>query len=77
MNYQKVKHHYHYGDKYRGAAQSIYNLKFIVPNGIPVVFHNVSTYGYPFIIKNKRVILRGNLNVLAKIQKGIFFFSFQ
>ena len=51
MNYQKVKHHYHYGDKYRGAAQSIYNLKFIVPNGIPVVFHNVSTYGYPFIIK--------------------------
>ena len=40
INYWKVKDHCHYTGKYRGAAHSIYNLKFNVPNEIPVVFHN-------------------------------------
>ena len=37
--------------KYRGAAHSIYNLRFNVPNKIPVVFHNGSNYDYHFSIK--------------------------
>ena len=40
MNYQKVRDHCHYIGKYRGAAHNICNLKFKVPNEIPVVFHN-------------------------------------
>ena len=35
----------------RGAAHSICNLKFDVPNEIPVVFHRRSNYDYQFIIK--------------------------
>ena len=51
IHYWKVRDHCHYTGKYRGAAHSIYNLKFSVPNEIPVVFHNSSNYDYHFIIK--------------------------
>ena len=37
--------------KYRGAAQSICNLRYNTPEEIPIVFHNGSTYDYHFIIK--------------------------
>ena len=50
-NYQKVRDHYHSARKYRGAAHSVCNLKFNVPNEIPVVFHNGSNYDNHFIIK--------------------------
>ena len=50
-NYLKVKDHCHYRGKYRGAAHSIYNLKYIIPKEIPVVFHNGLNYDYHFIIK--------------------------
>ena len=50
-NYRKVRHHCHYTGKYRGAAHSICNLKFNVPNEIPALFHNGSDYDYHFIIK--------------------------
>ena len=39
-NYWRVKGHSHYTGKYRGAADSICNLKVNVPNEIPLVFHN-------------------------------------
>ena len=35
INYQKFRYHCHYTVKY-----STSNLKFILPNEIPVVFHN-------------------------------------
>ena len=35
-----------------GAAHSICNLKFDVPNEIPVFFHNGSNYDYHFTIKD-------------------------
>ena len=50
-NYLKVKDHCHYRGKYRGAAHSIYNLKYIIPKEIPVVFHNGLNCDYHFIIK--------------------------
>ena len=50
-NYQKVRDDCHYAGKYRGAAHSICNLKFNMPNEIPVVFHNGPNYDYYFIIK--------------------------
>ena len=37
-NYHKVIDHCHYTGKCRGAAHSICNLKFNIPNEIPVVF---------------------------------------
>ena len=41
-NYRKVKNNCHYTGKCRGAAHSIYNLKFSIPKQIAVVFHNGS-----------------------------------
>ena len=51
INYRKVRHHYHYTGKYKGAAHIRCNLKFNAPNEIPVVFHMGSNYDYDFIIK--------------------------
>ena len=44
IEYWNVREHCHY----RGAAHSICNLKFLVPNGTPV---NGLNYDYHFIIK--------------------------
>ena len=49
--YCKVRDHFHYTGEYRGVAHSICNLKYSVPNKIPIVFHNGSNYDYHFIIK--------------------------
>ena len=50
-NYKKVRDHCNFTGQYRGAAHSICNLKYRIPNEIPVVFHNGATYDYHFIIK--------------------------
>ena len=50
-NYRKVRDHCHFTGKYRGMAHSICNLKFDVPNDIPVIFHNGSNHDHHFIIK--------------------------
>ena len=49
--YLKVRDHCHYTGKYRGAAHSICNLKFNVPNGISVVFPGGLNFDYHFMIK--------------------------
>ena len=51
--------HCHYACKYRGAAHSICNLRFNVPNEIPVVLHNGLNYGYHFIIKKLAIEFEG------------------
>ena len=64
----------YYAGKYRGAVHSIFDIKFNVPNKIPVVFQNGSNYDYLFIIKELWGNLRENLNVLRKILKNKTFF---
>ena len=49
--YEKVRDHCHYTIKCRGAAHSICNLNYKVPQEIPVKIHNGSKYDYHFIIK--------------------------
>ena len=49
--YRKVRDHCHYAGEYRGAAHSIYNLKYSLSKEMPIVFHNGSNYDYHFIIK--------------------------
>ena len=65
-NYRKVKDHFHYTCKYRGTVHSICNLKFNVPNEIPVVFHNSSNYDYHFIIKQLANDFEGKFECLAE-----------
>ena len=43
-NHWKARDHCHYTSKYRGAAHSIFHLKFNVINEIPAVSHNGSNY---------------------------------
>ena len=50
-NYRKVRGHRHYTEEYRGAAQSVNNIKYSIPKEIPIIFHNGSNYEYHFIIK--------------------------
>ena len=47
----KNRDHCHHTGEYRGAAQSIWILKYRVSKNIPVVFHNGSSYDYHLIIK--------------------------
>ena len=36
--HRKVRDHCHYTGEYRGAAHSIFNLKYSVPKKIPIAF---------------------------------------
>ena len=71
-NYRKVRDHVHHTGKYRGAAHSIYNLKFYVPNEILVVSHNGSNYDYHFIIKELANEFEGQFECLGEKKTRLF-----
>ena len=56
----------HFTGKYRGTAHSTCNLKFNVPNEIPLVFHNGSNYDYHFIIKELANKFEGHFDYLGE-----------
>ena len=72
---QKLRDHCHYTEKYRGAAHNICNLRYKVPNEIPVVFHNGSTYDYHFIIKELVKEFDGNFKCLGENTEKYITFS--
>ena len=73
--YHKVKHHYHYTGKYRGAAHDICNLRYKRPKEIPVVFHNGSTYDCHLIIKELAQEFKGELECLVENTEKYITFS--
>ena len=64
-NYWKFRDYCHYTGKYRGAEHSICNLRFNVPNEIPVVFHNGSNYDSHFTIKELANEYKGQFEFLG------------
>ncbi|XP_030767535.1 uncharacterized protein LOC115891247 [Sitophilus oryzae] len=52
---ERVRDHCHLTGKYRGAAHSVCNLNFKVPNFIPVFFHNMSNFDSHLFIKELAV----------------------
>ena len=74
-NDRKIRDHSRYAGKYRGAAHSICNLKFNVPNEIPVVFHNGSNYDYHFIIKELANEFEGQFECLGENKEKYKIFS--
>ena len=48
---RRVRVHCHYTALYRGAAHSSCNLKYKIPNYIPVVFHNLAGYDAHLFIR--------------------------
>ena len=72
--YHKIKDHCHYTGKFRGAAHSIWNLRYKTPKEIPVVFHNSCPYDYHFITNNLAREFDGQLKCLGeKSEKHITF----
>ena len=65
-NDKKVRDHCHYTGKFRGAAHNIRNLRYKIPEEIPVVFHNDSTYDYHFIIKQLAKESEGQFEYLGE-----------
>ena len=49
--YSKVRDPHHYTGEYRVATHSTCNIKYSVPKGIAIIFHNGSNYDYHFTIK--------------------------
>ena len=48
--YHKVREHCHYTRNFKGPAHNICNLRYNIPEKIPIVFYNSSTYDYHFVI---------------------------
>ena len=60
--YKNVRDHCHYTENVRGAAQSICNLNYKVPQEIPVKIDNGSKYDYHFVIKELPEEFKVNLS---------------
>ena len=72
-NRRKVKDHCHYTGKFVGAARSICNLRYKVPENIPIVIHNAS-YDTHFIINQLAEEFKNELNCIGKdLEKYITF----
>ena len=70
----KVRDYCSYTGEYRGAAHSIYNLKYIVLKKIPIVFCNGSNYDYHFIINKPAEEFKKQFTCLGEnIEKYITF----
>ena len=63
--YRKVRDHCHYSGMYRGAAHSSCNLRYKIPNYIPVVFHKFAGYDAHLFIKELAKYTT-NIGVIAK-----------
>ena len=66
-HYRQARNNCHFTGKYRGAANSIFNLKFNVPNEILVVFHIGSNNDYHFIIKELANNFEGKFDCLREM----------
>ena len=73
--YQNVRDHCHYTGKFRGAAHSICNLRYKVPQEIPVKIHNGSKYDYHFIIKELAEEFKGQFECLGENTEKYITFS--
>ena len=71
---RKVRDHCHYTGKYRGAAHVSCNLRYKIPNYIPVVFHNLAGYDAHLFIK-ELVKHTTKIGVIAKNTENYISFS--
>ena len=73
--YQNYRDHCHYTGKFRGAAHSICNLNYKVPQEIPVKIHNGSKYDYHFIIRELAEEFKGQFECLGENTEKYITFS--
>ena len=63
---RKVRDHCHYTGEYRRAAHNNCNLKYKIPDHIPIVFHNLNYDAHLFI---KELGKRFKKTILRSLQK--------
>ena len=71
---RKVRDHCHYTGKYRGAAHSSCNLRYRIPDYIPVIFHNLAGYDAHLFIK-ELAKHTSKIGVIAKNTENYISFS--
>ena len=71
---RKVRDHCHYTGKYRGAAHSSCNLRYRIPDYIPVVFHTLAVYDAHLFIK-ELAKHTSKIGVIAKNTENYISFS--
>ena len=71
---KRVRDHCHYTGLYRGAAHSSCNLKYKIPNYIPVIFHNLAGYDAHLFIRELAKYTTG-MGVIAKNTEEYISFS--
>ena len=73
-NKKKVRDHCHYTRKLRGAAHSECNLKYKVPNEIPIIIHN-AIYDTHFMLNQLAIEFKGELNCIGDNTEKYITFS--
>ena len=71
---RKVRDHCHYSGLYRGTAHSSCNLKYKIPNYIPVIFHNLTGYDAHLFIRELAKYTAG-MGIIAKNTEDYISFS--
>ena len=72
---KKVRNYCHLTGKYRGAVHSKFNMNYKITKDIPIVFHNLSSYESPFIIKEFANEFDRELECLEENTEKYFSFS--
>ena len=73
---KKVRDHCHYTGLYRGAAHNNCNLKYHIPDHIPIVFHNLSGYdAHLFIKKLGKKFKKDDIGVIAENKEKYISFN--
>ena len=73
---RKVRDHCHYNGLYRGAAYSNCNMKYLIPDYIPIAFYNLSGYNAHLFIKELRKRFNKNdINVIAENKENYISFN--
>ena len=73
---RKVRDHCRYTGRYQGAAHNNCNLKYLIPDYIPIVFHNLSGYDAHLFIKELgRRFNKNNFGVIAENRENYISFN--
>ena len=69
---RKVRDHCHYTGLYRGAAHNNCNLKYRIPDFVPIAFHNLSGYDAHLFIKELgKKFNKDDIGVIAENKESI------
>ena len=71
---KKVKDHCHYTGKFRGAADSKFNLNYKVQKEIPIIIQN-ATYDTQFMLNQLAIEFKGELNCIGDNMEKYITFS--